>query len=222
MRRPVHRRSCTLSFAAALAFLLVLGLRTARAEDTSDGHPLLEEPRSRQGYWIGVGVTGIAAQLWENGKDRGIYDGWTATFRIGQLVTKRLGLGLLVEYFPYGGGISKGSDAGTTGGIIIEGSCQAWRDLSVHTGFGVGYVLVKDPKAIDDSYRGGGGSYLLLGASYDIFPLPKKLTGGWALTPTVDLHLMPQGNVKFVSLFAGLQITWWSGLPDNMLKLPEE
>jgi hypothetical protein len=218
----MQRRSFTLSFAAALAFLLLLGSRTARADDSSDGRPLLEEPRSRQGYWIGFGPTGIAAQLWENGKDRGIYSGWSANFRIGQLITKRLGLGLLVEYFPYEGGISKKTDAGTTGGITIEGSCQMWRDLSVHTGFGVGYVLIKDPNAIDSSYRGGGGSYLLLGTSYDIFPFKKKLTGGWALTPTLDLHVMPQGNVKFVSLMFGLQFTFWSGLPDNMLRLPEE
>ncbi|MBN2575519.1 MAG: hypothetical protein JXP73_13225 [Deltaproteobacteria bacterium] len=218
----MHRRHCTLACALALVFSLGLGLSAARADDASDGHPLLEEPRSRQGYWIGFGATGIAAQLWENGKDRGIYGGWTGTFRIGQLITKRLGLGLLVEYFDYAGGISKGSDAGTTGGITIEGSCLLWRDLSVHTGFGIGYVLVKDPNAIDDSYRGGGGSYLLLGASYDIFPLKKKLTGGWALTPIVDLHVMPQGNIKFMSLMAGLQITWWSGLPDNMLRLSEE
>jgi hypothetical protein len=204
------------------ALFCALGARVARAEDGGDVQSLLEEPRSRQGYWIGFGPTGIAAQLHENGKNRGIYAGWTGTFRIGQLVTRRLGLGLLVEYFPFGGGISKGSDSGSIGGLSLEGSCLVWRDLSVHTGFGIGYVMVKEPNALDTSLRGGGGSYLLLGASYDIFPLKKKLTGGWALTPVIDFHLMPDGNIKFVSMMAGVQLTWWSGLADNMLRLPEE
>jgi hypothetical protein len=202
-----------------IASFFALGARTVHAEDSGDVK--LEEPRQRQGYWIGFGPTGIAADLRENGKDRGIYGGWTGTFRIGQLVTERLGLGLLVEYFDYAGGISKGSDAGSTGGITLEGSARLWRNLSAHTGFGIGYVMVKDPNALDTSLRGGGGSYLLLGASYDIF-LDKKRTGGWAITPIIDFHLMPHGNITFVSMMAGFQLTWWSGLPDNMLRLPEE
>jgi len=213
MRRSIQ----LLPFVLALFFSL--GARTARAED--DGDVKLEAPRQRQGYWIGFGPTGIAAHLRENGKNRGIYGGWTGTFRIGQLITKRLGLGLLVEYFDYAGGIGKGSDKGSIGGITLEGSAQLWRNLSAHTGFGIGYVMVKDPNALDTSLRGGGGSYLLLGASYDIF-LDRKLTGGWAITPIVDFHLMPHGNITFVSMMAGIQLTWWSGLSDSMLRLPEE
>ncbi len=219
MSRPMRRSFQLLPFVFALWF--AMGVRTARAADSDDVQSLLEEPRSRQGYWIGFGPSGVAANLREHGKDRGIYSGWTGTFRIGGLVTKRMGLGLLVEYFPFGGGISKGSDAGTVGGLSLEGSAQLWRNLSAHTGFGIGYVLVKDPKAIDSGYRGGGGSYLLLGASYDFF-LNKQLTGGWAITPTVDFHVMPQGNITYVSMMFGVQLTWWSGLPDNMLRLPEE
>jgi hypothetical protein len=205
-----------------LALFFALGTRTAHADESSDGTPLLEEPRQRQGYWIGFGPTGIAAQLSENGKDRGIYTGFTGTFRIGQLITKRLGLGLMVEYLMGYERLGKGSDKGSIGGLTLEGSCQLWRNLSAHTGFGIGYVMAKNPNALDDSLRGGGGSYLLLGASYDIFPFQKKLTGGWALTPTVDLHIMPDGNITFVAVMAGVQLMWWSGLSDNMLNLPEE
>lgn len=202
-----------------VAVTLGLGARAGRADEAADSQALLEEPRSRQGYWVGVGVSGVGAQLWENGKDRGIYSGYTGTFRIGQLVTKRLGLGLLVEYI---GGVGKGSDKGSIGGLTLEGSLRAWRDLSLHAGFGIGFVMVKDPNALDTSLRGGGGSYLLLGASYDIFPFKKRLTGGWAVTPVIDLHLMPDGNIKFLAVLAGLQMTWWSGLPNNMLHLPED
>jgi hypothetical protein len=220
MRRLNVHGIRTLGFILLSVVLFGTGLSTARADDASDGQPLLEEPRSRQGYWIGFGASGIAAQLNEEGTNRGIYPGYTGTFRIGQLVTRRFGLGLLVEYLP--DSIKKGSDKGSLGGLIMEGSCLVWRDLSVHTGFGIGYVMVSDSKAIDTSLRGGGGAYLLLGASYDLFPFRKRLTGGWAITPVVDFHVMPDGNIKFLALLAGLQVTWWSGLSDNMLRLPEE
>jgi hypothetical protein len=218
--RRIRFRSSRILWTLLLAMVLFgTGLRAAHADELSDSQPVLEEPRSRQGYWIGFGASGIAAQLNEDGKNRGVYGGWTGTFRIGQLITRRLGLGLLVEYT---GGISKGSDKGSLGGLILEGSYLAWKDLSVHTGFGIGYVMVSDSKAIDTSLRGGGGSYLLLGASYDLYPFKKKLTGGWAFTPVVDFHVMPDGNIHFLALLAGVQVTWWSGLPDNMLRLPEE
>jgi hypothetical protein len=218
MRRLMH----SVRRIVGLATLVVAGLAAlpeqARAEDT-DEHPVLEEPRSRQGYWIGFGASGVGVQSWENGKDKGIYAGWTGTFRIGQLITPRLGLGLLIEYI---GGIKKGSDKGALDGLTLECSYLAWRDLSVHAGFGLGVVLLKDNQALDPSYRAGGGSYFLLGASYDIFPFKKKLTGGWALTPVVDLHGSRDGDIKFLALTAGIQVTWWSGLSDNMLHLPEE
>ncbi len=220
MRRLMSQESRLVWLGVLATALLGTGLRAAHADEADDTHPILEEPRSRQGYWIGFGASGVAAQLNEQGKDRGIYGGYTATFRIGQLITRRLGLGLLVEYRP--DGIAKGSDKGSIGGLTLEGSCLVWRDLSVHTGFGIGFVMVSDSKAIDTSLRGGGGSYLLLGASYDLFPFKKKRTGGWAITPVVDFHVMPDGNIHFLALLAGFQATWWSGLPDNMLHLPED
>lgn len=218
MRRLMHSVRRIVCLAALVATGLATSPRQALAED-ADERPVLEEPRSRQGYWIGFGGSGVGVQSWENGRDKGIYSGWTGTFRIGQLITPRLGLGLLIEYI---GGIQKGSDKGALNGLTLECSYLVWRDLSVHGGFGLGVVLLKDSEALDPSYRAGGGSYLLLGASYDIFPFKKKLTGGWAFTPVIDLHGSRDGDIKFLALVAGVQVTWWSGLSDNMLRLPEE
>lgn len=218
MRRLMTSVSRILCVGVLVSLGLALAPRSARAED-ADEHPVLEEPRSRQGYWIGFGVSGAGVQAWEKGKDRGVYSGYTGTFRIGQLITRRIGLGLQVESY---GAIKKGSDKGSLTGLCLEASFLTWRDLSVHAGFGLGVVLLKDPQALDSSTRAGGGSYFLLGASYDIFPLKKKLTGGWAITPVLDLHGSADGDIHFLALVAGVQLTWWSGLPDNMLHLPEE
>jgi hypothetical protein len=160
----------------------------------------------------------VAPHLNEEGRNRGFYPGYGFSFRIGQLLTERLGLGLQVNL----GTISKGSDKGGLGGLILEGSARLWRNLSAHTGLGIGYVDVTDNNSLDKTLRGGAGSYYLLGASYDLFPLPKLLTGGWALTPTVDFLIMPDGNIHTYTVFAGVQILWWSGLSREMLILPEE
>ena len=178
----------------------------------------LEQPRARQGYWIGLGSVGVASYLTEEGKNRGVYTGYGFTFRVGQLLTERLGLGLLVEI----GTLKKGSDKGMVGGLTLEGSATLWRGLSAHTGMGLGFVDLTDQSSQDKSLRGGAGSYFLLGTSYDFFPWRRRLTGGWALTPTVDFRVMPDGNIHAYTMFAGLQVVWWSGLPRQMLILPEE
>ena len=196
---------------AALVGLAGSGARPAHAQT-------LETPRARQGYWIGVGLVDVAAHLNEEGKNRGFYSGSVFSLRIGQLLTERLGLGLLVEL----GGVKKGSDQGGIEGLSLEGSATLWRGLSAHTGVGLGVVYVTDQNALDKTMRGGYGSNYLAGLSYDFFPWRKRLTGGWALTPTVDFHAMPDGNIHAYSVFFGLQVVWWSGLPRQMLLLPEE
>jgi hypothetical protein len=196
---------------AALVVLAGGAARSARAQT-------LEQPRARQGYWIGLGSVGVASYLTEEGKNRGVYTGYGFTFRVGQLLTERLGLGLLVEI----GTLKKGSDKGMVGGLTLEGSATLWRGLSAHTGLGLGFVDLTDQSSQDKSLRGGAGSYFLLGTSYDFFPWRRRLTGGWALTPTVDFRVMPDGNIHAYTMFAGLQVVWWSGLPRQMLILPEE
>ena len=196
---------------AALVVLAVSAAHSAHAQT-------LEQPRARQGYWIGLGSVGVASYLTEEGKNRGVYTGYGFTFRVGQLLTERLGLGLLVEV----GTLKKGSDKGMVGGLTLEGSATLWRGLSAHTGMGLGFVDLTDQSSQDKSLRGGAGSYFLLGASYDFFPWRRRLTGGWALTPTVDFRVMPDGNIHAYTMFAGLQVVWWSGLPSQMLILPEE
>jgi hypothetical protein len=196
---------------AALAVLSAIAARPARAQT-------LELPRARQGYWIGVGATEVISHFTEEGKNRGFYTGTAFSFRIGELLTERFGLGMVVEY----GSIKKGSDQGALGGLTLEGSATLWHGLSTHAGLGLGLVYVTDDSSLDKTLRGGYGSNFLAGVSYDYYPWRKRLTGGWAVTPTVDFRAMPDGNIHAYSVLAGLQVVWWSGLSRNMLKLPEE
>jgi hypothetical protein len=204
LRFPQLVAACTL----ALALLRAGG---SQAQD-------LEEPRARQGYWIGLGMTGGGAFLVEKGKYTGFYAGSGFSLRLGQLLTRRLGLGLVIDY----SGAKKNNDAGAAGGLAIEGNASLWRNLSVHTGVGFGFVMLTDQDTEAKSLRGGAGSYLLAGASYDFFPWRKRLTGGWAITPTLNLRAMPDGDIHAYTVLFSLQVVRWSGLPRPMLILPEE
>jgi hypothetical protein len=183
--------------------------RTARAQE-------LEEPRARQGYWIGLGLSGVGAGLVEKGEYIGVYPGNGLTLRLGQQLNRRIGLGLSVDY----AGIIKDKDAGAVGGLALECNVGLWRNLSVHTGMGFGFVMLTDDATEEKELRGGAGSYLLAGASYDFFPWRKRLTGGWAVTPTLNFRAMPDGNIHSYTVLLGVQVVRWSGLPDNMLVLP--
>ena len=201
------RRQCIF----ALAALLVLAAGSARAQT-------LEQPRARQGYWIGVGFVDISSYVTDQGKNLGFYKGYGATFRIGQLLTERLGLGLLVETTT----LKKGSDKGRIGGLTLEGSATVWHGWSAHIGVGLGYESLTDQSSNDKSLRGGYGSNFLVGTSYDLFPWHRRRSGGWAITPTIDFHAAPDGNVHAYTVFFNLQGMWWSGLDRSMLLLPEE
>ena len=147
MRRLV-RRIVKCAVVRALAAVLVLALatgctRAAFAQDAGDSHALLEMPRTRQGYWIALGLYGVTSNLIEEGHDRGLYSGYGYSVSIGQLITERLGLGLLFESAgTLLGSIKKGNDKGALGGLILEGTATLWHNLSAHPGLGVGYVYV--------------------------------------------------------------------------------
>jgi len=187
----------------------------------------LELPRGRQGYWVSVGMNEVVSAIREKGKDKGIYTSQGLSIRLGEMVTERLGLGL---FFDYGGLVDQKKnngeftkdDKGGTGGIGLEGSLCVWRTLALRTGFGFGVVMLTDNATEEKSLRGGAGSYLMLGASYEFFPWRRRVTGGWAISPALDVRVMPDGNVKAYTGLLGVSVTWWSGLERNMLILPEE
>lgn len=194
----------------ALTTLLGLG-HTAQAQQ-------LEEPRDRQGYWLSLALTNGGASLTEKKKGTRFLPGGGITLRLGELVTQRLGLGLVLDW----SGLKSGGDQGGVGMLGVEGSYNPWRKLSIKSAVGFGAVMLTDQNTKEKELRGGAGATVSLGAAYDFFPWRNRLTGGWALTPTIDIRYFPDGDIHGVSILGGLQITYWSGLARNQLLLPEE
>jgi len=201
----------TFMLSPALTLLLATQPGPARAQS-------LEEPRARQGYWLALGTGGGGARMVEKGKALGVYPALGFSLRIGQMLTSTVGVGLAFDY----AAVKKNADSGGLGDLAMEVHANPWRNFAVHAGAGLGFVMVTDQNSEDKTLRGGAGTCVLAGASYDFFPWHPRQTGGWAITPTIDFRAMPDGDVHAYALFAGLQVIRWSGLPRNMLALPAE
>jgi hypothetical protein len=219
VRRHNHRFADRAA-AIRVGLLVVAGLlasqavapRVARAQAMD-----LEPPRRRQGYYLSFGLYGAATQAFEKGDSLGPWVGYGQALRAGQLVTRRLSLGIAIEGAATRGDGQKASSTALAleAGFVIVGN------LALRGGGGVGFLQLKNPKdPTESSTRGAGGSYFSLGASYDLFIGQKRLTGGLALTPVVEARYIPGNDTTGLIMFVGLDLTYWTGLPLNQLDLP--
>jgi hypothetical protein len=202
----------------APALLGLLLAPAARAEQADD-HDLLEAPRHRQGYYLSVGSAGGAAQNWEDGDAIGVAPGYKIAVRAGQLVTRRLGLGVAFET----GGTRKGQIDSSLFGLGLEGSVALTNALALRAFLGFGALQIDNKGDEKKELKGAYGAQYGLGLSYDFFPFQHKpyKSGGWALTPTLEVRGLPEDSGSNVSVFFGFEVAWWTGLPRHQLELPE-
>jgi hypothetical protein len=177
----------------------------------------LEIPESRQGYFMGVGVRGGVNNNWEKGDSLGAWSGGGGAIRLGQLLTRRLGLGLAIEF-----GSTQAEDKTTAGmfGLGLEGSVRLVSNLALTGTAGLGFVQIDNPDVEEEELRGAFGGYYGLGLTYDLFPF-KRRSGGFAVSPSVQARVIPGEDVKSLAVFFGVDLLWWTGLPRNQLELPE-
>jgi hypothetical protein len=175
----------------------------------------LELPRPRQGYYVGVGLLGAVNQNWEKGASLGAWPGSGFSLRLGQLITRRFGLGLQID----SGSTKKGEQRTSAFSLGLEAQWELAPNLALHGGSGLGVVSITDPNDGIDEARGAFGAAYTLGLSYDWF-FTHRSTGGWAVTPHVKAGFIPGDDTKSLLLFFGVEIAYWTGLPSNQLELP--
>jgi hypothetical protein len=73
---------------------------------------------------------------------------------------------------------------------------------------------------MNEELRGAFGAEYTLAVSYDLFPYKKQLSGGLGLAPVIQLRFLPGDNATSLAMLAGLNVSWWTGLPRNQLDLP--
>ncbi len=190
-----------------LAAALVSIASTARAQD-------LQEPRERQGYYVAGGMHAALNYNRDEGEGLGPWPGYGTTIRLGQMLTRRLGLGLQIDT----AGVSGDGVTASLLGLGVSGQVEIARNLALHAGIGLGVLSVDDPD--EDELSGGYGAAYSLALTYDWFPVTRR-TGGWAFTPGLRLRAVPSDTIDAFGLMLGLEISYWSGLPRNQLALPD-
>jgi hypothetical protein len=204
------RRIWNMCIGIAVAAAVLAGTGAARGQD-------LELPRHRQGYYLAFGLQSGPTQIWDHGESLGSYAGSGFNLRIGQLITRRIGLGVQLGV----GGGKKKDDRASTFGVGIETELELATNLAVHAGAGLGVVQLKDQVDPDAKLRGGLGARYTLGLSYDWFPFKKRKSGGFSLTPNLGAQFIPGDGATSFSVLLGVGVGWWTGLPRNQLQLPE-
>jgi hypothetical protein len=188
---------------------LAFAPRPARAQE-------LEPPARRQGYYLSVGIYSAATQAFEKGDALGPWAGYGGSLRAGQLVTRRLSLGLALE-----GGATRGAgQRASASALALEAGFAVRGNLALRGGAGVGFLRLKNPNdPTESSSRGAAGSWFALGVAYDWFIFPKRLTGGLALTPVIEARYLPGSDTSGLVAFFGVDVCYWTGLPANQLAL---
>ncbi len=208
--RTRRRLPVPVASAALVATLVTLvGASRAHAEES-----LLEAPRHRQGYYVAFGLNAALAYAREDGEGIGPTYGQGFQLRFGQLLTPRLGLGLAIDF----SGTASGDDSASFGALSLAGQAEIACNLAVHAAVGLSIVtLTSETDDADEPLRGVYGAAYTVGITYDWF-LGNRRSGGWALTPGLQLRATPGDTFAF-GAFLGLEITRWTGLPKNQLDL---
>jgi hypothetical protein len=211
MRIRIHKSPVVVALLGFVgSTLLAIVARPAQAQE-------LEEPHSRQGYYLSFGLYGAATQAIEKGNSLGPWIGYGLAWRAGQLITRRFSMGIAVESAATKGG----GQSGTATAVALEAGFAVHGNLALRGGTGVGFLRLKNPNdPTESAARGAAGSWFALGASYDLFVGQKRLTGGLAVTPVVEARYLPGSDTKGIVMFIGFDLTYWMGLPANQLTLP--
>ena len=201
-----------------IAVAVIAGVVSAALPARADAPQaiVLELPRHRQGYYLAIGNYGLVTQTWEDGRNLGAWVGTGLSIRMGQMMTKRFGLGLQIDF----GGSADGPEKASVFGLSMAAQWELLHNFAVHGGVGLGVLQLTDDRDPDAELRGAVGTGYFLGLSYDWFPFKRRLTGGFAVTPMVQARLIPGDEVRGMVYLFDVDLTWWTGLPNNQLDLP--
>lgn len=218
-RQRQRSRRCTARWGArSLALLALLALPAFRAPPAGaqTAAVVLEPPRHRQGYYLAGGLHAAMSGIWEAGRGLGAWPGSGFSLRLGQLLTRRLGLGLHIESI----GTSRSPETAGVMGLGIEGQVEVLHNLAVRGTFGMGVVSLANQNQPMAELRGTYGAGWALAVGYDWFPSKRRLTGGFAITPVAGVRLVTGDGASAVVGMLGVELTYWTGLSRNQLDLP--
>jgi hypothetical protein len=177
----------------------------------------LKEPEPSQGHFIALGLHGIGAMAFD--ESRGTREptfGQAVSLRLGESVTDWLSLSLAVAVASTYG---ERRDSLT---LVRFGVTSQWYFTDhwfAQVGFGATGAEGPDPEDYDRT-RSRYGDFYLTGLGYDIYLSDSTRSGGWVFTPLITADVGPDSKFTTTSLWLGIELSWWSGLSRDKLKLP--
>jgi hypothetical protein len=217
---------------SAILPMVLLGLFTSRlaqaqdpvsagAEAPAPNAPApsaeLEDPEPSQGHFIAVGFHGISAMAFdENRGTRKPTFGQAVSLRLGESVTDWLSLSLA---FALGSTYGKPRDSLSLGRFGIDSQWYFSERWFVRAGLGAIDVRGPDPED-HDLTRGRYGDFYLAGVGCDLYLSDATQSGGWVITPMLSADLGPDSEFTTMSLSLGVELSWWTGLSRDKLRLP--
>ncbi|RLA20592.1 MAG: hypothetical protein DRQ56_02790 [Gammaproteobacteria bacterium] len=178
---------------------------------------VLEKPAPRQGYFIG-GSLGFAYGATR--MDDTWYPPWSGSsvrFYWGQEIFTWVDLGLIAEYVSTSGK-RRGATGGGLGLALQFHPVEPWL---FRVEAGLGGLSLSDKKDTSGKSDGAYGDVYTFAVGYEFYPFydgPYD-SGAFGFAPVVALRMQP-GDDMFLTVWIGVELKWWSGLPKNQLALP--
>lgn len=180
----------------------------------------LQKPKLKQGYYFSVIPVGEV--VWIDSEQN--YGPWPAVggqFRLGEEINRWFDLGIAG-----GTSVAKGNNYRLIhGNFGLDATFKPTEFWSMGFQAGLGFADFSRTQSGMETITGRFGATYGFKVAYDFFLGGNRdvyKSGGWALSPYLGTHIGP-GNVSSVySIFMGISINYWTGLPKNRLDLPPE
>jgi hypothetical protein len=195
------------------------GAPPEQAPDASGEQPDLAVPRPNQGHFLSVALLSAAAVGLDSARpNRSWTPGFGVNVQLGEAVTDWLDLGI---GFAYGRTFGDDDDRLTFGRLSLHSQWYLDPRWFARLDIGAGSVSGPDPRNPSRS-RGGYGDMYALGVGANVFLSPGTQSGGWVLSPVVGVELAPSDDLSAVIGWVGLELSLWSGLSKDKLRLPTD
>jgi len=218
MNRTLLRTS-VLALLLASAAAPAHAAESAQQEDRDKGDVPLELvlPRPNQGHFWSVALLSTGAVGVDSARpNRTWTPGVGVNLQLGESVTDWLDLGIA---FSYGQTYGHDEDRLAFGALSLHSQWYLDPHWFARLDVGAGSVAGQDPW--DPSHdRGGFSDVWTVGVGRSFFLSPATQSGGWVLSPVLGVDLVPADGLTAVVTWLGLELSYWTGLTKDKLRLP--
>ena len=178
----------------------------------------LVKPELKQGYYFTLMPVGELVFV-DSKENYGPWPSAGGHLRMGEALNRWVDLGLT-------GGFSaaKGDDLRLLHGHFgMDATFKPTRFLALGFQAGMGFADFTRQKKGMEKVIGRFGATYGFTVAYDFFPGSRSnpyQSGGLSLTPVAGVHIGPGSATSVYSVFIGISVSWWTGLPKNRLDLP--